>query len=169
LLYGALLMECGRLEQAAEVVEQFDDSERLWNLMPPKHLLMFVHTAHGDYERASQLVRSITAARESQTTESLLATLPLVAPPRAFAQIAQDGWPMWQTMTVANYLQGHRENAVALEWETAMLELEAGYVEKAIQSMQAILADNPDTSLRPLLQFYLDAADRTPGSSATPE
>ena len=155
LLHAVLLLEAGRLQEASDIVQAFSGAGSQWDLAPLKQAFSFVHAACGDFRQAVDVLTQIQHAKERQTAESLLGTLPFVPPPPVFAKQARNGWPTLQAVTVANYLYRFPEDLQQLLWLLAQYELEAGRVDEATQAMRTILESNPETSLRPLTCFYL--------------
>lgn len=154
-LHAYLLMEAGRPEEADTALARFQAPDALAVPVEWRTLSAFARLANGDYTQALQFWSEEIEIRQRYRMNGLMETLPLVQPPPAVIGQPHITWPIQQTAAVQDLLYRLPGELSTLEWNVALCELEVGRTKRAAAAFRRILDADPETALRPLIQFYL--------------
>lgn len=159
LLQASLLMECGRLEDAAALYDAFTDmgSAPLQTTDPWQLQAAFLATLRGDYERAELMCRDRLKKLDSASVEGTLMTGPMIMSPPELVS-ARSLWPLQHVAAVSQALGGQTDESALLRWTIAVCQLESGRCAEAMVSMQSCLRLEPSTATRILATEVLSAA-----------
>lgn len=149
-MYAALLMEAGRAEQAAPVVETLSSSAALTQWATTAAAL---HVIQGNYLQAIGLWRSALRESDLRNLEALLSTLPLAAPPPRFG--IDGAWPITHYLVAQRMQAANEYESPLLLFNSAVAALEAGQLRQSQQLFEELLDRAPEAEFRPLARFYL--------------
>ncbi len=149
-LRGLLLFESGQLETAYSQFE-FESANNFTAWRSPA---AFCRLAHGEYDQAMTLWKQQIEFGQQSVANNLVLSLPLIQSPLHVAGYA-NVWPVQHAVSVGDALYRGREEQTQLLWNTAMMQLESGKSRLAAKTLNGLLEINPNTTLRPLLRFYL--------------
>ncbi len=153
--HAVLLMETGRVEEAAQVVHQhMAVADRLPGT-GLRELAALSVLAIGQYDRAIEYWREELDLQKQQSIQSLLETLPFTPQPPVLQGRGFDLWPMQQTGVVLAAVNHAPFQQARLLLDVALCHLETGRTEQAAEALHEALETCPDTPLRPLIRFYL--------------
>lgn len=148
-----LLIESGRAEEAYIETGMLEEVARQGgNAQGWTELTAIASLANADYLRAVQLWSDSADTIDRISLQRLLAG---IAPSPANPQSPQPPWPTTVTEAAAMYFTQRPQLVSSMRRQVAMVELEAGGLEKAQRNFRAMLQANPETPARPLAAFYL--------------
>lgn len=149
-LRGLLLFESGQVEAAYTQFEYgADESATGWRVPAA-----WTRLAHADYDRAIELWTQQRQMGDQAALTTVLFSLPLLQSPFYMAQLPSV-WPAHHLASVGYAESRWLEEKTVLLWYTALSQLEAGRVRLAGKTLSGLLELNPETTLRPLVRFYL--------------
>lgn len=151
---GMLLIECGRLAEAADVVAQLEPFAEdpsipvAWTLQAA-----WLDQARGD--QASAILRCERKLRQLEVSsiQAMLTAAPFVNP---MPQLVVGGntWPVSQAVLSGSVFRARDEVAV-LRWTVATAYLESGECSQAARTLNTLLESEPNSVLRPVAALYL--------------
>ena len=149
LLLATLMMESGESEQANELLEKIQAPAQAMRNNQWRSPSAIAKLGNGRYANAIALwAADANDAREARMG-GLLRTLPLIASPDP------QHWPLQHSSSVLNGIVSLATRETSRTFNVALSHLETGQVDEASKLMTSILANDPETSLRPLIRFYL--------------
>lgn len=148
-----LLMESGRAEEAYIETGMLEEIARQGgNAQGWTELTALASLANADYLRAVQLWTDSADQIDRMSLQRLLAG---IAPTPGNPQSPQPPWPIPLTEAAAMYFAQRPQLVSSLRRQVALVELEAGGLEKAQRNFRALLKANPESPARPLAAVYL--------------
>jgi hypothetical protein len=153
LTLGRWLLEAGRIREASEVFDTLeslatDNSFSAW-----KDSAALSALTVANYRRSVGLWNELSRTTVETNVLPTLFTMPFVT---LNPMWRPESYPIANVGATAQLLQGVRQESVAIQYQIAMAQLEAGAITEAVGSIRKALELNPSTSFRPLLRFYLE-------------
>jgi hypothetical protein len=159
-VWGNLLLETGRVEEAWEVLERnapaFSDPDSF----AADHMAVFsqwstdtaiANLLGGDANRAVELLDAASDPRMRQAAQTLLMMAPLSDKP----SIDQGIWGGFRPNLLGGLAVEMSENWAAQQFLAASAEIEAQQTDRAAERLAFVLERSPHTSFRPLIAMYL--------------
>lgn len=149
-LQNLLRFEAGEIETVYGLFEYEPESSMAAWRIPAA----WARLAHGEHDKAIDLWTSHMNLSRQTSLTGVLATFPMVQSPLHLLGLPSV-WPTQHGLLFAEAQLLSANEFSALLWYTAMCQLESGDPQLAGKTISGLLEMNPDTPLRPLIQFYL--------------
>ncbi len=150
LMRAELFMEAGRLEEAEQELLNVQGMAEQIGLPGWRTPLAMVKLANGDYQQAIQLWTDQRSNTNDRRMNSLFSSFPLVCATQPLPI-----WPLVHLQQSASALLSLPNENAQLLLNVALSHLETGRNKAATEIFQKILEIAPDSSVRPLVAFYL--------------
>lgn len=166
LMQASLLVECGRLEDAAALYDAFSDmgTAPLQTSEPWQLQAAFLATLRGDYERAEVLCRERLKKLDGASVEGALMTSPMTMPMPELVS-AQTLWPLQHVAAASQAMGGQTDESGLLRWTIAICQLESSRCGDAVITLQDCLRLEPSPAIRILASEFLASATGKPSST----
>lgn len=145
-LYGVLLLENGRLEEAYGILINLEDLFLQNKLAPQLHFVAIAELGHGDFGRAARLFEEEGNIIQDQLLGSQLTMLPLVSD--------FDAWSLQRFAIVLNSNHNDSNRLADVMWQRAAARIEEGQFDKARQILETLKDVVPNASIRVLACAY---------------
>jgi tetratricopeptide (TPR) repeat protein len=162
LLKASLLVECGRIPEAVEVLNlaeaALQNPTPTLQQFPWRQQVAFVELVLGRHDNAAQIFEAEAERIQWGAFTDVLGTFPLAArttEPTPWFLNVEEQWPLIQSALGQRLLYDVPHHVSRMLYEAALTWLEAGRPDKAGELFRRCLEVNPEMPERVLLAFYL--------------
>ncbi len=162
LLYGRLLLEVGRIEEANDQIQGLESIAVSSNLTEWPATAAFAAVSEGNLQRALSVLADEYKRLAEATASLLTAVSPLGPPMPMLTRDLSPDWPaslatgvQWQLQGARAFLEQIDPQLALNELRSAQIAMEAGKNQQAIDLFEQLLKRNPQTPLRALVGVYL--------------
>lgn len=149
---GNWLIETGRVQEGLDTLEQ---ASLMGSVPTLRDAVATSLVINGEYQRAIAFWQEQVRESKTNGTQSALLTLPFLTLNPVW--MGADNYPLTHAAAAAEIMGNVRAEYAALTFQIGLSQLEQGDIAAATITMQDVLNNAPDSPLRPLVTFYLEA------------
>lgn len=150
-LRAELMLEAGQVEEAYELAGQLEAVAQQTGFQDWRRPYVATLLANAEYTGAAQTWKDQAASEEQTAMANVLQTLI----PRNFGFAGQP-WPVSTTQAVAKYYYSTPASTSGLNTYAALIYMEAGQINRAVEFFRLALKQDPEHPERPLVAYYLN-------------